>query len=146
MALETRLNLSPAEREMRRVQLSDLEIMAQKVVALARELGQIDGSDEAARGVTVAFKEIAKTPDAYSIPEEDEDVFWDELRSHDEPPFLFAVATQAMVLVDLPISEAAVERCFSTFKWLFDKYKSRAKIDLIDATLVGRAWLRSMKS
>jgi hypothetical protein len=144
MPPETLLDLSSAAREMRRVQLADLEIMAQNVVTLARELGQIDGREEAARGVTVAFEEIAKTPNEYSIPEEDEDVFWDELRSLVEPPFLFAAATVALVLVELPSGEAAVERCLSTYKWLFDKYKSRAKIDLTDATLVGRAWLRSI--
>jgi hypothetical protein len=40
----------------------------------------------------------------------------------------------------MPASEAAAERLFSVFDWVFKKNRMRAQTNLLDATLMIRMW------
>ena len=61
---------------------------------------------------------------------------WKWVRTTTQDPGRKYLATLAIIYAEMPAGEAAAERLFSTFAWIWNQYRMRAADDLIRAEMI----------
>ena len=93
----------------------------------------------ASSSIGAEFARHMANPDAWNEGTSEFE-YWPERRWNGGSTAVKQFASVAEVLTQLPATEAAAERLFSIFVWLFNERRLRSDIDLVEAEMIIRMW------